>query len=424
MHMKQELAEALVAPETYKDLDHIHAIFTELRNSTPVARAAPAGHEPFWFISKFADVQAIESDTDLFHAGDKATVLVDEETNQLTIEEIGSPHRFLTLVQMDGEKHKAYRDLTASWFGPRSLRNLEPRIRGLMQETLKTIEQKEGTCDFARDIALRYPLRVIMDVLGVDRAVEEMMLRFTQEVFGSSDPEANGTGRAYANAAEQQKAISEISMEAYQYFTSLTQSRRTEPKDDLASVFANGMIDGEPIGEIETFGYYAITATAGHDTTSNSTSAGMIALCENPALLIQLQNDPSLIPNFVEESIRWESPVKHFMRSPTRDTQLRGINIKKDDWMMINFASANRDEEVYENPFVFDIMRKPNRHLALGYGAHVCLGQHLARLEMRIFWEELLPRLKSVSLAGKVKRVGASFVSGPHSVPIEFTLKN
>ena len=424
MHMKQELAEALVAPETYKDLDHIHAIFTELRNSTPVARAAPAGHEPFWFISKFADVQAIESDTDLFHAGDKATVLVDEETNQLTIDEIGSPHRFLTLVQMDGEKHKAYRGLTASWFGPRSLRNLEPRIRGLMQETLKTIEQKEGTCDFARDIALRYPLRVIMDVLGVDRAVEEMMLRFTQEVFGSSDPEANGTGRAYANATEQQKAISEISMEAYQYFTSLTQSRRTEPKDDLASVFANGMIDGEPIGEIETFGYYAITATAGHDTTSNSTSAGMIALCENPALLIQLQNDPSLIPNFVEESIRWESPVKHFMRSPTRDTQLRGINIKKDDWMMINFASANRDEEVYENPFVFDIMRKPNRHLALGYGAHVCLGQHLARLEMRIFWEELLPRLKSVSLAGKVKRVGASFVSGPHSVPIEFTLKN
>ena len=424
MHMKQELAEALVAPETYKDLDHVHAIFTELRNSTPVARAAPAGHEPFWFISKFADVQAIESDTDLFHAGDKATVLVDEETNQLTIDEIGSPHRFLTLVQMDGEKHKAYRGLTASWFGPRSLRNLEPRIRGLMQETLKTIEQKEGTCDFARDIALRYPLRVIMDVLGVDRAVEEMMLRFTQEVFGSSDPEANGTGRAYANATEQQKAISEISMEAYQYFTSLTQSRRTEPKDDLASVFANGMIDGEPIGEIETFGYYAITATAGHDTTSNSTSAGMIALCENPALLIQLQNDPSLIPNFVEESIRWESPVKHFMRSPTRDTQLRGINIKKDDWMMINFASANRDEEVYENPFVFDIMRKPNRHLALGYGAHVCLGQHLARLEMRIFWEELLPRLKSVSLAGKVKRVGASFVSGPHSVPIEFTLKN
>ena len=424
MHMKQELAEALVAPETYKDLDHVHAIFTELRNSTPVARAAPAGHEPFWFISKFADVQAIESDTDLFHAGDKATVLVDEETNQLTIDEIGSPHRFLTLVQMDGEKHKAYRDLTASWFGPRSLRNLEPRIRGLMQQTLTSIEQKEGACDFARDIALRYPLRVIMDVLGVDRSVEEMMLRFTQEVFGSSDPEANGTGRAYANPAEQQQAISEISMEAYQYFTSLTQARRAEPKDDLASVFANGMIDGEPIGEIETFGYYAITATAGHDTTSNSTSAGMIALCENPDLLTQLQNDPSLIPNFVEESIRWESPVKHFMRSPTRDTQLRGINIKKDDWMMINFASANRDEEVYENPFVFDIMRKPNRHLALGYGAHVCLGQHLARLEMRIFWEELLPRLKSVSLAGKVKRVGASFVSGPHSVPIEFTLKN
>ena len=424
MHMKQELAEALVAPETYKELDRVHQLFTELRTTAPVALASPKGHEPFWFISKFADVQAIESDNDLFHAGDKATVLVDEVTNQLTIEEIGSPHRFLTLVQMDGEKHKAYRDLTASWFGPRSLRNLEPRIRHLMGQTMARLQQADGKCDFAPDIALRYPLRVIMNVLGVEDEAEDMMLRLTQEVFGSSDAEANATGKIYETPQQQQQAISEISMECFAYFSALTEARRKYPKDDLASLFANGQVNGAPLGEIETFGYYTITATAGHDTTSNSTSAGMIALCEDPSLLKKLQDDPSLIPGFVEESIRWESPVKHFMRSPTRDTQIRGIDIKKDDWMMINFASANRDEDVYENPFEFDITRKPNRHMALGYGAHVCLGQHLARLEMRIFWEELLPRLKSVALTGQVKRVGASFVSGPFSVPIEFTLKD
>ncbi|NBR51707.1 MAG: cytochrome P450 [Alphaproteobacteria bacterium] len=423
MEMKQELAEAIVNPANYKDFEKIHAVFTELRQTAPVALAKPKGFEPFWFISKFEDVQAVEADNETFHAGDQPTVLVDAETNRLTIEEIGSPHRFLTLVQMDGEKHKAYRDLTASWFGPRSLRNLEPRIRNRMQQTLDAIMATGGECDFARDIALLYPLRVIMDVLGVEDEAEELMLRFTQEVFGSSDAEANATGRSYATPEEQQQAISEISMEAFGYFSALTESRRKEPKDDLASLLSNGTINGAPLGEVETFGYYVITATAGHDTTSNSTSAGMIALCEQPELLKRLQDDPSLIPGFVEESIRWESPVKHFMRSATRDTQIRGIDIKKDEWMMSNFASASRDEDVYENPFEFDVTRKPNRHMALGYGPHVCLGQHLARLEMRIFWEELLPRLKSVEMIGPAKRVGASFVSGPFSVPIKFELQ-
>ena len=423
MEMKQELAEAIVNPANYKDFEKIHAVFTELRQTAPVALAKPKGFEPFWFISKYEDVQAVEADNETFHAGDKATVLVDAETNRLTIEEYGSPHTFLTLVQMDGEKHKAYRDLTASWFGPRSLRNLEPRIRNRMQQTLDAIMATGGECDFARDIALLYPLRVIMDVLGVEDETEELMLRFTQEVFGSSDAEANATGHSYATPEEQQQALAEISMEAFGYFSALTESRRKEPKDDLASLLSNGTINGVPLGEVETFGYYVITATAGHDTTSNSTSAGMIALCEQPELLKRLQDDPSLIPGFVEESIRWESPVKHFMRSATRDTQIRGIDIKKDEWMMSNFASASRDEDVYENPFEFDVTRKPNRHMALGYGPHVCLGQHLARLEMRIFWEELLPRLKSVEMIGPAKRVGASFVSGPFSVPIKFELQ-
>ncbi|MDG2495094.1 MAG: cytochrome P450, partial [Alphaproteobacteria bacterium] len=391
MDMNQELAEALVDPKTYKDFDKIHDVFTQLRTGTPVALAKPKGFDPFWFISKFEDVQAVEADNETFHAGDLPTILVDAKTNQLTIEEIGSPHRFLTLVQMDGNKHKAYRDLTASWFGPRSLRNLEPRIRKRMQQSLESFLTAGGACDFARDIALLYPLRVIMDVLGVEDEAEELMLRFTQEVFGSSDAEANATGQVYETAEQQQQAISEIAMEAFGYFMALTQERRKNPKDDLASLLSNGTIDGEPLGEVETFGYYAITATAGHDTTSASTSSGMIALCEKPDLLKRLQDDLSLIPGFVEETIRWESPVKHFMRSATRDVQIRGIDIKKGEWMMSNYASASRDEDIYDNPFEFDVTRKPNRHMALGYGPHVCLGQHLARLEMCIFWEELLP---------------------------------
>ena len=422
MRMKQELADALVDPATYKYFDRLHEVFTELRTTSPIARAEVEGFEPFWFISKFEHVQAVESDNETFHAGDQATVLVDTKTNNLTIEEIGSPHRFLTLVQMDDDKHKAYRDLTASWFGPRSLRNLEPRIRNRMQQTMASIEAVNGVCDFAKDIALLYPLRVIMDVLGVEDEAEDMMLRLTQETFGSGDPEANATGRVYETPEEQQKALSEIAMEAFGYFSAMTEDRRRNPKDDLATVLSTGKIDGVPLGDAETFGYYVITATAGHDTTSNSTTAGMWALCTQDGLLEKLQADPSLISAFVEESIRWESPVKHFMRSATRDTEIGGVKIAKDDWMMVNFASASRDEDIYANPFEFDITRKPNRHMALGYGAHVCLGQHLARLEMRIFWEELLPRLKYVEMNGPIKRVGASFVSGPLSLPIKFEL--
>ena len=142
----------------------------------------------------------------------------------------------------------------------------------------------------------------------------------------------------------------------------------------------------------------------------------MWGLCQKPELLAQLKEDPTLIPAFVEESIRWESPVKHFMRTPVCDVKIRGVDIKANDWMMIN--SASRDEDIYENLLEFDIYRKPNRHMALGYGAHVCAGQHLARMEMRMFWEELLPHLTHVEMAGHIKRVAANFVSGPHLLPI------
>lgn len=420
MEMPKHLAEALVDGQTYADFEKLHAVFAELRTTAPVALAKPDGIEPFWFISKFDDVQFVEKDNALFHAGDKSTVMITQEEQEIVMRETGGANRFITLVHMDGEKHAAYRELTQSWFGPRSLRELEPRIRERAKNAVETMLAMGTACDFARDVALYYPLRVIMDILGVENDDEDLMLRLTQEVFGSTDPEANATGRDYATTEERMAAMNDVVMESLAYFSALTESRRKDPKNDLATLFANGKVNGAPLGDIETYGYYVITATAGHDTTSNSTSAGMWALCQQPELLAQLQQDPSLISPFVEESIRWESPVKHFMRTPVRDVQMRGVDIKAHDWMMVNFASASRDEDIYDNPFEFDINRKPNRHMALGYGPHVCLGQHLARMEMRIFWEELLPHLTHVEMTGPIKRVAANFVSGPHSLPISF----
>jgi cytochrome P450 len=169
-------------------------------------------------------------------------------------------------------------------------------------------------------------------------------------------------------------------------------------------------------------GYYIIAATAGHDTTSSTTAGALWALAERPELWQRLQNDPSLVGGLIEESIRWVTPVKHFMRTATEDTELAGQKIAKGDWMMLSYPSGNRDEAVFDAPFEFRIDRSPNRHVAFGYGAHVCLGQHLARMEMRILWEELLQRVASIELDGTPKRMAAAFVCGPKSVPIRFKL--
>ena len=169
-------------------------------------------------------------------------------------------------------------------------------------------------------------------------------------------------------------------------------------------------------------GYYIIAATAGHDTTSSTTAGALWALAENPDQLARVKGDPSLMMSFIEESIRWVTPVKHFMRTATADTELAGKPIAKGDWLMLSYPSGNRDEAVFKDPFKFDVGRMPNKHVAFGYGAHVCLGQHLARMEMRILWEELFPRLQSVELDGTPKNMEAAFVCGPKSVPVRFKM--
>ena len=278
-----------------------------------------------------------------------------------------------------------------------------------------------GECDFARDIALYYPLRVIMEILGVPPVDEPLMLKLTQELFGAADPEMNTRGGA-AGADGATRRMRETMADFMAYFAAITTARRQRPLDDLASVIANGVIAGQPIGPAEAIGYYIITATAGHDTTSNTVAAGLWALAKRPQAFRALKADRWLIPGHVEESIRWATSVKHFMRTASADCELAGRAIAKGDWLMLCYPSGNRDEAVFADPFAYDITRSPNRHLAFGYGAHVCLGQHLARLEMRIFWETLLQRLERVELAGTPTRTAANFVSGPKSVPIRYRM--
>jgi len=324
-----------------------------------------------------------------------------------------------TLVQMDEPDHMKYRALTQGWFMPQNLRKLEARVRELAREAVARMESLGGECDFVSEVALHFPLRVIMEILGVPREDEPRMLQLTQELFGATDPDLRR--RPVDETAEaQQRSVQAVLADFFNYFNALTESRRARPLEDVASVIANATIGGAQISAFDAVSYYVIISTAGHDTTSSSTAGALWALAERPAEFAKLKQNFGLIPGLVDESIRWTTPVRHFMRSAAADTAIGGRPVAKDDWFMLCYPSGNRDEEVFEDPMEFRIDRSPNRHLAFGYGAHLCLGQHLAKMEMRILWEELIPRLKSVELAGAAQLSEANFVSGPKRLPIRY----
>lgn len=423
MSIPQEIAWDIVDPQAYADGGRVDRAFAWLRQNAPVEVAELEAFDPFWVISRHADILEVERQNDLFHNGDRATMLTNKEADTKVREMMGgSPHLVRSLVQMDNPDHMNYRRLTQSWFMPQNLKKLEARIREIARSFVDRMAEHGGRCDFARDVAFLYPLHVVMEVMGVPEADEPRMLKLTQELFGSADPDLNRTGKEVVDVSEGVDTVQAVVMDFMNYFNAITEDRRVRPREDLCSVIANGQIEGQPLGHLEAMSYYIIAATAGHDTTSNTTAGGLWALAENPDQFARLKADPSLINSYLEESIRWVTPVKHFMRTATADAEVGGRKIAKGDWMMLSYPSGNRDESVFADPFKFDIGRSPNKHVAFGYGAHVCLGQHLGRMEMRVLWEELLPRLESVELDGEPKRMAANFVCGPKSVPIRYKM--
>ncbi|RJF94327.1 cytochrome P450 [Oleomonas cavernae] len=415
-----DIGKVLVDPAAYAD-HRLHDTYRWLRANNPLGVAEIEGFDPFWVVTRHADLQEVGRQNELFPYGNRSSTMVDQ-FGDARVREImgGSPQLLRTLVHMDAPDHPKYRALTQGWFMPASLRKLEDKIRGIARAAVDRLAGMGGRCDFVADFALGYPLHVVMEILGVPEQDEPRMLKLTQEIFGPQDPDT-------ARAALSDPGAFVLSMMAVvedfsAYFGAISADRRANPRDDLASVIANAQVDGEPISDQAAMSYYIIVATAGHDTTSSSTAGGMWALCENPDQWAKLKADPSLIPTFVDEAIRWTTPVKHFMRSAAADTELAGRKIAQGDWLMLCYASGNRDEAVFENPYSFQVDRKPNKHIAFGYGAHLCLGQHLAKMEMRILFEELLPRLKSVAFDGEPTMSQSWFVNGPKKLPLRFEL--
>lgn len=423
MQIPADIAFAVVDPKAYADGKRIDEAFKWLRREAPLAVAQPEGFDPFWVVTRHADILNIERQNDLFHNGDRSAVVTTIEADKKVRAMMGgSPHLVRSLVQMDNPDHFNYRRLTQAWFLPQNLRNLEARIREIARGFIDRMAAKGDACDFARDVAFLYPLHVIMEVLGVPECDEPRMLKLTQELFGSADPDVNRSGQRIDDVDVGLANLQATVVDFMTYFNEMTEDRRRNPRNDLASVIANGAIEGQPLGHLEAMSYYIIAATAGHDTTSNTTAGAMWALAENPAQFKKVKENPSLIPSMVEESIRWETPVKHFMRTATADAEVAGQKIAKGDWLMLCYPSGNRDEAVFDDPYTFNPERTPNKHVSFGYGAHICIGQHLARMEMRVLWEELLARLDHVELNGEPKRTEANFVCGPKAVPIRFKM--
>jgi cytochrome P450 len=401
-----------VDPDAYLDLENWHERAAFLRREDPVHRVEIPGWRPFWALTRYEDIWAIERQHQRFPNRVESVLQPDGFYESQAA--MGVSVR--SLVQMDDPEHKAYRSVANDWFKPANMRRLaEDRARELSRHFVDRMVELGPECDFAREIGLLYPLRIIMAILGVPEKDEPMMLALTQKLFGAEDAEFGAEGGMEARLA--------ALLEFHGYFSELTEGRRGNPAEDLATLLAEARVEGEPIGDLERFSYYLLVATAGHDTTSNTLNAGIEMLARDPSMLKRLRAEPSLIPNAVDEMIRWASPARHFLRYATEDVELHGKKIKAGDCLLLSYLSANRDEEKFADPFRFDVARaNANEHLAFGTGVHFCLGAHLARLELRVFLEELVPRAEALALVGRPQHLRTNFVGGVKNLPLRYRL--
>ncbi len=403
-----EAANVLVDPQAYTDDAKWHHAMSHLRAHAPVSWVDVAEYRPFWAITKHADIMAIERANDLFTNSPRPVLMTKES------DELQAGVGISTLIHMDDPQHRVVRAIGGDWFRPKAMRAMKLRVDELATRYVDHMAAVGPECDFVQEVAVNFPLFVIMSLLGVPEEDFPRMLQYTQELFGNEDAELAG-------GATKEETLG-VLLDMFGYFNALTASRREHPTEDLASAIANAKIDGEPLSDVDTVSYYVIIATAGHDTTSATISGGLQALVEHPDQLRRLQDDPGLMGLATEEMIRWVTPVKEFMRTAREDTTVRGVPIAAGESVLLSYPSGNRDEDVFVDPFRFDVGRDPNRHVAFGYGVHFCLGAALARMEVNSFFSALVPRLRSIELTGVPEYTATTFVGGLKHLPIRYEL--
>lgn len=392
----------LVNAQRYAEVGYPHEAFTALREQSPVHWCEPPGFRPFWAVTKHEDVRYLSCHPDLFLSAPR-TIIFSQQ-----VELMQSSMQPRTLINLDPPEHRDYRALAAPFLKPSAIRSLEATIRAITVELLDRTPQGEPF-DFVFDLAAYHPLKVICGVLGAEPEDEDLVLRIANTVFGIEDPDFAPN-------------LASLGMEMMEYYRRLKEDRLANPRDDLYSALVHSRIGDEPIGDIELVSYFLILTSAGHDTTRNALAGGLHALLDHPEQLELLREDLSRCATAADEIIRWTSPVIQFCRTPTEDVELGGRQIKAGETLAMFYPSANRDADVFDRPDDFLVTRDPNPHLGLGVGEHYCLGAHLARTELRILLEELVPRLERIERAGPVERTAAAFVGGVKHLPISWSL--
>ncbi|MBW2270530.1 MAG: cytochrome P450 [Deltaproteobacteria bacterium] len=401
----------LIDPKCYAEQGYPHEIWAELRRETPVHFFEPPGWPSFWAITKHADIVEISKQPDIFLNAPGMTLVRKRDEDG---EAAAQRQQIKTVINMDPPEHRKYRTVASPYFSPRAMGRLDTQVAQTARQLVDGLG-REGECDFITEIASLHPLKVIARILGVPEADEPFILKLTNELFGSEDPE-------FQRSEDRETGMREMFAEFWDYFSKIMEQRRREPRDDLASVFANARIDGEPMGALETMGYCLIAFTAGHETTRGAIGGGFLAMLENPAVRRRWARDPDLTPRAVDEIIRYVTPVNHMVRTANRDYELRGQHIRRGDRLVLFYASANRDEEIFDAPGEIRLDRYPNRHLAFGVGEHFCMGAHLARKTSGTLFHELVTRLESVELIGEPTRTASNLVPGLKHLPIRYRL--
>ena len=397
-----------------------HELWTHLRKESPVYWYAQRGHTPFWAITKHEDIMEVSSQPDIFSNEAGGIIVLNEAQIQSFIEGgSGSPlAQMKTIITMDPPEHRSYRKVASGYFTPRGVTNLDEIVKSSAAAIFDELPD-EGEVDFIETIAQKHPLRVLATILGINEEQEERLLVITQELFGSEDPDMQRQGE------DREAARKELGMEFYTLFDEIIKDRRACPRDDLATMLANAELsDGCPLGQLETLGYYLIVFTAGHDTTRNALSGAISAFLDHPDQFERLRQDPSLSKSAVDEIVRWTTPVNYMKRQAVQDYELRGQNIKAGEELALFYCSANRDEDVFEDPFTFDIGRSPNRHLGFGWAEHYCLGAHLAKASMKALTEEMVRRIEWMEPNGERTFISSNFVVGLKTLPVKYKLKN
>jgi cholest-4-en-3-one 26-monooxygenase len=385
-----------------------HEWFTYLRNNEPVYFHPEPGGPGFWVITKHADVITVGRDGATFSSDQKRGGVVGLEGRA---EDYGGFEQGGNLMlTMDAPEHTRYRKLVNRGFTPRQMRALEPHIRELANKIIDDVIER-GECDFVVDVAAELPLQVIAEMIGVPHEDRHKLFEWSNRMIGSEDPE-------YIVSAEE---VQTAQIEMFMYANSLAQQRREEPRDDIMTELLNAEVDGDTLSEMDFNLFFLLLAVAGNETTRNSISHGIRAFCDFPDQYQLLVEDPSRAQLAAEEVVRWASPVMYFRRNVTKDTEIRGQAIKAGDKVSMWYISANRDEDVFDEPFTFDITRDPNEHVGFGGGGpHHCLGSNLARMEIYVLLEEMARRIPKLELVGDVPPLRSNFIAGIKHMPVKF----